>query len=446
MTRARAAPKGCERTNTSKQSALRRHPERADVDMPRTAKSFADEIDEIWNAADREGRDLTSAERIHVSELVVQAKGQQDIEKSIQEIGLQLGPAGGNVVRFDGSHTGGGPGDVFIASKGYQKIADPSLRGQQWSTGPVEVSSTHILVKGTMLETGVGGPGGGPVPPFYQPGIVDKLFEPLGVRDVFGQSTTTASQVRYVVEGTALSGAAGVAEAGAKPESTIAMSEVVEPVKKIATTLPISDELLEDAPSIQSYLNGRLSLFVSIEEERQLLRGTGTNELIGLFNRTGGQAINLYTRLAADDNTVALAKVIANTRGSSFLQPDCIVLHPTNWLNSRLLRDGTGGTAGQYFGGGPFGGAYGNGGAPGLFGESLWNTRVVLSTVVGLGTALVGNFGQGAHVYRRGGVSVEATNSHSDLFVKDITMLRAEERLGLGLYRPAAFTAVSGLA
>jgi HK97 family phage major capsid protein len=47
-----------------------------------------------------------------------------------------------------------------------------------------------------------------------------------------------------------------VAEAGTKPESTIAMSEVVEPVKKVATVLPISDELLEDAPSIQSYLNG----------------------------------------------------------------------------------------------------------------------------------------------------------------------------------------------
>jgi hypothetical protein len=44
--------------------------------------------------------------------------------------------------------------------------------------GPVEVSSIQ-LVKGTMLETGAGGPGGGPVPPFYQPGIVDKLFEPL---------------------------------------------------------------------------------------------------------------------------------------------------------------------------------------------------------------------------------------------------------------------------
>jgi HK97 family phage major capsid protein len=388
-------------------------------------------------------------ERLHTAELVVQAKSQQDIEKQITEIGLQLGGGGPSVVRAtdpNSSHTGGGPGDRFIASKAYQKVADPASRSQTWSTGPVEVSSTHVLIKGTLLETGAGGPGGGAVPPQYEPGIVSKLFEPMGVRDVFGQSNTSVSQVRYVNEGAATSAAAGVAEAGVKPESTIAMSEVVEPIKKIATVLPISDEFLEDAPSIQSYLNGRLTLFVSIEEERQLLRGAGTNELIGLFNRTAGQAINLYSKLAADDNATSLARVLANTAGSSFLQPDAIIMHPTNWLSTRLLRDGLGGTAGNFLGGGPFTGAYGNGGATGMFGQTLWNTRVVLSTVVGVGTALVGNFGQGAHIYRRGGVTVEATNSHSDLFVRDITMLRAEERLGLGVYRPAAFTAVSGLA
>jgi HK97 family phage major capsid protein len=272
------------------------------------------------------------------------------------------------------------------------------------------------------------------------------LLEPLGVADVFGQSQTSASQVRYVNEGTATSAAAGVAEGGTKPESTIGMAEVTEPIKKIATVLPISDEFLEDAPSIQAYLNGRLTLFVSIEEERQLLRGNGTNELIGLFNRAGNQIINTYTKLAADDNATGLARVLANTAGSSFLQPDTIIMHPTNWLNTRLLRDGTGGTAGQFLGGGPFTGAYGNNGATGMFGQSLWNTRVVLSTVVGSGTALVGNFGQGAHIWRRGGVSVEATNSHDTYFVKNLSMLRAEERLGLGVFRPSAFTAVSGLA
>ena len=422
--------------------------------MPRNAKQYSDEIQEVWANADREGRDLTSGERAHVEQLIESAKSMHSIEQHMRELG---GDAPSFVTRTDPnwSNTAGGPGDVFIKSAGYQRIQDASGRGQTWTTGPVEVSKTqlmqrlpagmHELVKGTLLETGVGGPGGGAVPPGYEPGIVSKLFEPLGVRDVFGQSNTTASQVRYVVEGTALSGAAGVAEGGTKPESTIAMSEVSEPVKKLATVLPISDELLEDAPSIQSYLNGRLSLFISIEEERQLLRGTGTNELIGLFNRTGGQAINLYTKLAADDSVTAIARVIANTRGSSFLQPDTVIVHPTQWLNWRLLRDGAGGTIGAYFGAGPFGASGNNAGAASLFSQSLWDTRVVLSTVVGAGTALVGNFGLGAHVWRRGGISTEATNSHSDLFVKDITVIRAEERLALGVYRPSAFTAVSGL-
>lgn len=343
-----------------------------------------------------------------------------------------------------GDSTHGRPGDRFIASKGYLRVKESAGRGQTWTTGPVEVSS-DILVKGTMLETGVGGPGGGPVPPMYEPGIVSKLFEPLAVSDVFGQSTTSASQVRYVNEGTATSAAAGVAEGGMKPESTLGMAEVIEPIRKIARVLPISDEFLEDAPSIQSYLNDRLTLFVRIEEERQLLRGNGTNELIGLINRAGNQIINSYTKLAADDSATGLARVLANTAGSSFLRPDTIIMHPTNWLNTRLLRDGTGGTVGQFLGGGPFTGAYGNGGATGMFGQTLWNTRVVLSTVVGSGTALVGNFGQGARIWRRGGVSVEATNSHDTYFVKNPSMLRAEERLGLGVFRPSAFTAVSGL-
>jgi HK97 family phage major capsid protein len=266
------------------------------------------------------------------------------------------------------------------------------------------------------------------------------------VAAVFGQSTVNASQVRYIVEGTAVNAAAGVAEAAAKPESTLGYTETTEAIRKIATVLPISDEMLEDAPSIQSYLNGRLSLFVSVEEERQLLRGAGagSNELLGIMG--AGRGINTYTKLAADDNAVALAKVIANTAGSAFVQPDTVILHPSNWLTTRLLRDGTGGTIGQFYGGGPFSGAYGNGAAAGMFGQQLWNTRVVLSNYVGAGTALVGNFGQSAHIWRRSGVTVEATNSHSDFFVKNLSMLRAEERLGLGVFRPTAFTEVRGLA
>jgi HK97 family phage major capsid protein len=419
--------------------------------MPKSARAIVGEYQSILEQADREGREPTSDEWGKVEALVDLAHDRHNVEKNIKRLGRELGAptkfAGDNDFSALSGSFGGGPGDIFIESQQYKAVRYPDSRPQTWTTGPVEVTSgaPGLELKGTLLESGTGGPGGGLVPPQYQPGVVSKLFEPLGVADLFGTSQTTGSQMRYVVEGTATSGAAGVAEGAAKPESTLVMSEVVEPIRKIATWLPVSDEFLEDAPAVQQHINGRLSLFVRLEEERQLLRGAGagSNELVGIFGRSG---INTYTKLAADDNAVALAKVIANTAGSAFLEPDGIIMHPANWLTTRLLRDGTGGTIGQFYGGGPFSAAYGGGAADvGMFGQTLWNKRVVLSNYVGPGTALVGNFGQGAHLWRRGGVSVEASNSHDQFFRLNLTAIRAESRLGLGLYRPVSMTEVRGL-
>ncbi len=247
--------------------------------------------------------------------------------------------------------------------------------------------------------------------------------------------------VRYVNETAATNAAAGVAEAGTKPESTLVFGEVVEPIKKIATVIQVSDEMLEDGPSMSSYLNSRLSLFVKLEEERQLLRGTGTNELVGMFARSVGT----YTRGTSDNNAVALLKAAAGVRGSSFLEPDAVVMHPNQWLSTRLLAD----TAGQFLGGGPFQGQYGSGAqvpASQFTGAPIWGMRVAVSNIVGPGTALLGSFSQGAHIWRRTGVTVEASNSHGSLFVQNLVAIRAEERLGLGLFRPSAFVQVVNLA
>jgi hypothetical protein len=38
-------------------------------------------------------------------------------------------------------------------------------------------------------------------------------------------------------------------------------------VKKVATSIVVSDELLDDAPAVTTFVNGQLSLFVQIEVE-----------------------------------------------------------------------------------------------------------------------------------------------------------------------------------
>lgn len=325
-------------------------------------------------------------------------------------------------------------GDQFIESKGYKELIDGGLTGE-FSTGPVDLNT-----KTTLTTT----PGTALTPREYQPGVVETLFQRNYVADLCASSTTAAAQVAYVVEQTATNASAATAEAAAKPESAFVFSEALEPIRKIATILPVSDEMLADAPQIQAYLNGRLRLFIMNTEEAQLLLGSGTTPNIQGF-LASGRAIGTYARGTVDSNAVALFKAMNGTRGSSQLDPDAIVIHPTNWQAIRLATD----TSGQFFGGGPFYGPYGGPQGPAsasqFSADAIWNTRVVVTSNITVGTALVGAFSTASEVVRRQGLTVEATNSHSTFFASNITTLRAEERLGLKVYRPAAFTAVTGL-
>ena len=395
------------------------------------------EAKQIFDVADDAGRDLTAEERAHVAELLEGANVDRELETKMAVLGGKLG-APELVPESPFALNTLSPGERFVRSEGYRGIKSAEGRSAEWSTGAISVGTGGMQMKGTLLETGAGGPGGGLVPAQYAPGIVSTLFQPLVLGDVLPSVQATGSQIRYVVEGTATSGAAGVAEGGTKPESTLGYSEVTEPVRKIATMLPVSDELLEDAPAIQQYVNTRLSLFVRIEEERQLLRGAGGNELTGIFARS------ISTTSAGTTNADRIFRAAAGVRGSAFLDPDFVVVHPSNWTTMRLQQDG----AGQYFGGGPWGGQYGAttaGAQTSSFSSSpYWGMRVLVSTTVGAGTALVGS-SQGAAVWRRGGLTVEATNSHSNWFQLNLNAIRAEERLALACYRPSAFCAVTGL-
>jgi HK97 family phage major capsid protein len=165
-------------------------------------------------------------------EMISRAKQAGEIEDKMRQLDRDLGAfraTSKNGVTFEAYQS---PGEVFTAFEGYKSIRNAEARAAQgWTSGPVEVA---LLTKGTLGETSGGaGRGGGLTPPTWVPGVVSQLFQPLGLADLFPSQQTPASQVRYVVEGTATSSAAGVAEGAAKPESTLGYTEVSEPVRKI---------------------------------------------------------------------------------------------------------------------------------------------------------------------------------------------------------------------
>jgi HK97 family phage major capsid protein len=433
-------------------------------------KAIAERIEQyqaIYKKADDENRDPSEDERLEIESHLKgietlkreRSEAEANIEqmKRVEDLSRDLGPA----VPSPSIQVGDGPqeqwakamnrankslGEAFIESKGYKDaIQEFRQNGGRFREG-FAIPSVGLEMKGTLLE-GAGGGGGAlaATVPQVVPGVVDTLFRKLTFADLLLQGQASTNSVRYVVEGTATSGAAGVAEGGTKPESTVGLTTTDEPIKKIATMLPVSEEMLEDAPAIQSYINGRLGLFVRLEEERQLIRGTsGGNEVQGLLT---SRNVPVYAGgTAVGNKAVQLFKAMNGMRGSAFLEAEWIALHPGDWEDIRLLTD----TAGQFFGGGPFLGPYG--GPQGPVGNSdqvqgptdrLWNVPVYVTPATGAakGTAVVGTRAA-AQVWRRGGLGVDASNSHSNYFQLNLVAIRAEERVGLAVYRPAGFVEV----
>ena len=258
------------------------------------------------------------------------------------------------------------------------------------------------------------------------------------VADLFGTGTIGANSnaISYFVEGAVEGTITTVAESGQKPQIHMADPTVrTDALKKIAAVLSFSDEMAEDAEFWVSEINQRGLYLLALAEENQLLNGPGTGSTVeGLLARSGVQ-----TETAGDntDNADALFRAMTKVQTATGLSADAIVINPTDYQQLRLERDANG----QYYGGGFFAGQYGNGGVPEQ--PPLWGLRTVVSPAVAANTAIVGAFGVGGTVYRKGGVRVESTNSHDTDFDYNRIRTRIEERVALAVRYPAAFVNVT---
>lgn len=341
-------------------------------------------------------------------------------------------------------------GEHVTSSKQYEAMK-AALENTEQKTVSVDLGTKDNVSSEGQNVSPVGdilqGPGGANVTPYFLPGIVDLRFQPLVIADLFAQGTTDSPTVTYVKESSFTNNANTVAEATATggsplPESTDAVSRIVELVTKVGHYLKITDEMLQDAPAYASFLNGRMTLGVRLEEQAVLLNGTSgaSNNLVGLLNRSGLQGTVVAGSLAGEATAWAdaLYQQMTNVRWNSFVEPDAIVMNPLDWAVLRLQKDANK----QYFAGGPFTGAYGQNG-PFNSVDTLWGKPVVQTPSIAQGTAAVGGFRECGQIFRRQGITVEMTNTNQDDFINNLITVRAYERLALAVYRPNGFGKVT---
>lgn len=353
----------------------------------------------------------------HLKALLARAKGDASFQASLGRItGDMAGAAGRRLPSL---------GQQFIDSEAGQYLL--KNRGK-FPTG-AWTSPASELMAAVVSEDAASG--GDLVITDYQPGILPLPMRPPRIEDLIAPGQTDSNTIGYLKETSATNAATAVAEGNPKPESTLVFDAVTDPVRKIPTWIPVTDEMLEDVAQMRSYIDARLRLFVNLALDDQLLNGTTTApDIVGFLNRSNLAAS--VVRTGTVTNADAVLDQISAIEAATFLAVDGIVMHPTNWKTIQQSKDGSG----QYYGGGPLA-------SPAR--PVLWGRPVAVTSAIALGTALVGAFRMGSQLFNRGGMRVEASNSHSDFFVRNLVAIRAERRAALAVYRSTAFGSVTSL-
>lgn len=292
------------------------------------------------------------------------------------------------------------------------------------SRGSIRVKADRAAITSANTTVGAGrSQGTSLVPGARVPGIFGLPERQLTIRDLVLPGQTSSSSIEYVKETGYTNNAAPVAETTAKPYSDLTFDMTSAPVRTIAHLFKASRQILDDAPALRSYIDGRARYGLRFAEENQLLNGSGTGQNIhGLVP----QATAFNPAFAAADETgidrlrlAVLQVVLAEYPATAF------VLNPIDWAKIELTKD----AGGNYIIGNP----------QGSLTPTLWNLPVVSTQAMAAGEFLTGAFSFAAQIFDRMEIEVLLSSENVDDFEKNMFTIRAEERLAFAVYRPESF-------
>jgi HK97 family phage major capsid protein len=259
------------------------------------------------------------------------------------------------------------------------------------------------------------------------PGITLEARQVLTVRDLLSARPTTMQVVDFVKVNTPMANAVPQVEASAKAENAVTFNSVSEKVRTIATWIPASKQILDDFTELMGFINSTLPYYVNLAEEIQLLSGDNTGEnLHGLITQAAAFSTGLLSSSKGWNKIDIIGRAIQQITTAKELDPTFVILHPNDWWEMRLTKDGFG----RYILGDPQTNV-----RPSLFGLD-----VVYTTSIANGTFLVGSGNSVASEIRdRMEMQVEFSTEHQDFFTKNLVAVRGEKRVVLVVKRPNSY-------
>lgn len=313
-------------------------------------------------------------------------------------------------------------GDFFMESVGVKNYSKDDQKGP-----PVQVDLKTVFQTTTANSIAVGYP-----IEILRNGEVVEIAQRKPKMDmVIPISRTTLPSVLYLRETLNTNGAGFVHEDDPRPmESAFKLEEDTATVKKLRVSIPIADDMLEDAPYMVDYINNRLRVQLALAKDQALINGDGTGDnLLGLLLQPGIQT-DTVTNLGPA-KTDAVHRAITSVLVTSEYEADTVVMHPLDLQEIRLTKT----TDGAYL--------YAN---PNDTRElQLWGMKTISTKGMPQHTSLIGAFDVACTQAIRRDVTMSISTQHEDYWMRGRLGIKLEMRLALVVYRPSALFKLTGV-
>ncbi len=323
------------------------------------------------------------------------------------------------------------PVNRVSAKAANQSLSDAFLNSAAWrgrvggTFGDVELAgkaAEFFETKATMTTAA------GFAPMSFRDGtVVPAIARPPQLIDFLRVELTEQNAIKYMKQSTRTNAAASKAEGAALDEATLAYAESTIPIRRIGVFLPVTEEQLEDEPSVRALIENDLRMMVRQKLDEQVTVGDGTGvNILGLNAQTGA----LSQARGSDDEFDQILKAMTKARSSGRARPNLVVLHSSNYQRLGLTKTADG----IYI--------FGNPADEPL--QRVWGVQIVQSDALPAGSGLVldSDF---VRIKLRKDLTIASTDSHAGNFASNMVAIRAHIRAGLQVLRDEAICKLSDL-
>lgn len=401
------------------------------------------EIKELVEAVNTANTELKNLKEKHDAELKAANDGSSEAKEAVGELKSAMDEMAAKHEQA--------MNDLVAQMKrpGFGEPEQAKSLGQSYVAEAKELmDSGNLLGKSIQIQykdiTGTTGSGGALVRPDRDPTVYRTIggMRQMRIADLIPSIPTSSNAVEIMRLSDAGDPAApqgtgagtGAGELETKASTTLTWELVTVSIPTIAVHTKASRQILSDAPMLQSTIDGELTYKLQLESDDQLLNGDGTGQnLTGILTDS---SINDVGELATgtDPADVPAAMIdhiraaITECQKSEYYNINGLVMNPVDWqtLETAKATDGHyllvafAATAGEA--------------------QTVWRVPVIVTNAMPESTFLLGDWTLGAQRYVREGVSIRTSEHHDVNFTQNAITILCEERYGLGISRPLAFT------